>query len=66
MDQVELENLFHSKVRELACYLYVMRGCQSGRSLDYWLEAERRLQESLGPALNSENRLSKRSTFAQN
>jgi hypothetical protein len=42
------KSLFDNKVRELAHYLYVLRGCQKGRSLDNWLEAEKRLKESLG------------------
>ena len=34
-------------VRELANYLYVLGGCRKGHPVDDWLEAEKRLNETI-------------------
>jgi hypothetical protein len=56
------ETPFYKRVKELAQYLYVLRGCQNNRSLEYWLEAEQRLKESMA----SERRKSEKQKYHSN
>ena len=39
------ESPFYQNVQTLAHYLYVMRGCKEGESLENWLEAEAQLRK---------------------
>jgi hypothetical protein len=39
-----LEAAFRANVRTLANYLYVLRGCKSGRDVKDWKEAEKQLE----------------------
>jgi len=41
------ESLFHENIKTLAHYLFVARGCQEGRALNNWIEAEAQLKEFL-------------------
>jgi hypothetical protein len=42
-----MESPLHQTVAQLAYYFYVLRGCREGRDLNNWIEAERRLTNSL-------------------
>jgi hypothetical protein len=44
MKPADLHALFRRSVRELAYYLFVLRGCKQGRRLDDWIEAEKMLR----------------------
>ena len=41
------QSLFYQTVEQLAHYLYVLRGCQEGRDLNDWIEAETELKNRL-------------------
>jgi hypothetical protein len=36
--------LNHNDIAKLACHIWQKEGCQSGRDLEYWLQAEWQLQ----------------------
>jgi len=44
MKHKDLHALFRQTVRELAYYLFVLRGCKHGRHFDDWIEAEKMLR----------------------